>query len=303
MIQAQSSNDIPFIAITQASSTFPNNKLVLTTGGRKKRMNDKWKCSGPGDKEVNQLYQELLAHVSGPLLKQMYSLDTKVFIEAINNLNEILNSETEVFMDVQDLLLKWVYHRSFELRPEITTNYIEFITNIIKKYNGAPLFNELECELLVWSAIQLYISGYRYYDTSKINMFLKYISGQVGQNVMLLNLMKLFDDNKMIADYYTDNLLEILIYVINSDDICKEFYNKKYIQIYEDLCYKEDNNNVQLKALNLVKFIYKGNPKSFGSLLKNPKSQLVEYIQSQLLEEEQQQQGPNVVNQQQPPQQ
>ena len=35
--------------------TFPDNKYIITTGGRKKRMNDKWFSTGPTDKDLETL--------------------------------------------------------------------------------------------------------------------------------------------------------------------------------------------------------------------------------------------------------
>ena len=148
----------------------------------------------------------------------MYSMDIKKFTEGLRNQSEILEGETEVFMDVQDLILKWMYQRSFEIRPMITTNFIEFIKTIITKYKGAPQFNECECEILVWSALQIYIGTNLYVDRQITTIFIKNVSAQVGQSSMLINLMRIFDENRLIANYHCTEVLDILEQSVGQDE-------------------------------------------------------------------------------------
>ena len=82
---------------------FPNNKLILTTGGRRNRANDRWDSTGPTDSQLEELYKELQGHINSSLLKKMYSIEINTVGEALNTLQEVLDRETEVFMDVQDI--------------------------------------------------------------------------------------------------------------------------------------------------------------------------------------------------------
>jgi len=125
---ANSEQVIPGLVIAGGNSAAFSNKMILTTNSRKDRnkSSQKWKSTGPSDKNLEELYSALQVHFKPSLLKKMYSVDIETFSEALNHLKEILEGETEVFMDVQDLVLKWVFERTFSGRPDIVVNLMDF---------------------------------------------------------------------------------------------------------------------------------------------------------------------------------
>ena len=125
---ANSEQVIPGLVIASGNSAAFSNKMILTTNSRKDRNkgSQKWKSTGPSDKNLEELYSALQVHFKPSLLKKMYSVDIETVSEALNHLKETLEGETEVFMDVQDLVLKWIFERTFSGRPDIVVNLNEF---------------------------------------------------------------------------------------------------------------------------------------------------------------------------------
>lgn len=230
----------------------------------------------------------------------MYSVDIDPFSEALNSLKEILEGETEVFMDVQDLVLKWLFERTFSGRPDIIVNLMDFQNTIIVKYASAPLFSDNECEIIVWSVLHVYINIKRYYPVHLITNSVLKAAGQVGQPNMLKSLMKVFDENKVITNYHCEDILDIIYIIIQKYGLCQEYFMKKYIRIWENICYNENNRAAQTSCLRLVKLLFQQNSQLFTTSLQNEekKEQLVEYIQQLIMNDENEQIDTNQNNDQ-----
>ena len=147
----------------------------------------------------------------------------------------------------------------------------------------------------------MYINIKKYYPVEFLTNSVLNAAGQVGQPNMLKSLMKVFDENNIITNYHCEDILDIIYIVIQRYGICEEFFIKKYIQIWEEICYNENNRSAQTKGLRLVKFIYQQNSKVFANSLSNgkKKDQLIEYIQ-QLIMSGDAEQTPTQTNEQQP---
>lgn len=113
-------------------------------------------------------------------------------------------------MDVQDLVLQWVFLRSFEARPQLTTYFIQFLSELLKRYAGANLMMEAEKNLLICSALQLYITCYRYVDASYFSLLFQLTIQQTGCTQFLSVVDWQLRENKIVEEFHMDQVIDIL---------------------------------------------------------------------------------------------
>src|SRR3990167_1038946 len=120
-----------------------------------------------------------------------------------------MQNETEIFMDVQDLVLQWIFLRSFEMRPHLTTFYIQFLTELMTKYAGANLLTEQERSLVITSFIQLYIACSRYLDTSYFHNLVALICSNGGWSPFFYVLEWNLKENQIIERFHMNDIVEL----------------------------------------------------------------------------------------------
>jgi hypothetical protein len=91
-IAYDSDNSIPNIQNGRAPH-FPDGKLIITTQSRRARSTERWRCTGPTDKDLDTLYSHLRNHIAGPLLKKLYSVEATTFMEGLTILENILDNQ------------------------------------------------------------------------------------------------------------------------------------------------------------------------------------------------------------------
>lgn len=91
-IAYDSENSIPNIQNGRAPN-FPEGKLIITTQSRRARSTERWRCTGPTDKDLDTLYSHLRNHIAGPLLKKLYSVEATTFMEGLTILENILDNQ------------------------------------------------------------------------------------------------------------------------------------------------------------------------------------------------------------------
>lgn len=171
-------------------------------------------------------------------------------------------------MDVQDLVLQWVFLRSFEARPQLTTYFIQFLTELLKKYAGANLMMDSEKNILICSCIQLYITCYRYVDASYFSLLFQLTIKQTGCSMFLNMIEWQLKENKIIEEFHMDQILEILQIIsgfIPGPDI-NRFGNLWRILI--DFCYSNltAKQPTTAKCLRFLGIIYLTMPDSIERL-------------------------------------
>lgn len=72
-------------------------------------------------------------------------------------------------MNVQDLVLQWIFVRSFESRPSLLTYFIDLLIKILKNYSGANFFHQVERDYLICCCVWLFIHFRMYVDDELFN--------------------------------------------------------------------------------------------------------------------------------------
>jgi hypothetical protein len=163
-------------------------------------------------------------------------------------------------MDVQDLILKWIFERSYCARPQLALELAKLLRKVIGRYQGGNIFLDCETEVLVWSSLQMYIYLQKY-DQEFMETFIMEVGAQVGQSVMLTNLMRVYVDDRVITNFHSEDILDILTKMIGfQGSLSPDFYNPNFIHIFEQICYDDKDRSLQLKAIGLVKWIFEANP-------------------------------------------
>ena len=130
--------------------------------------------------------------------------------QAINELIDILQTQPEIFIDVQDLVLEWVFLRSFEARPMLTTLFIEFISKLLEKYAGANLLGETEKNLVVCASTQIYLMCHRYVDAIYFTNLFRLGVTQLGLGPYIAALEWYLREGSLTADFNCEQMLHIL---------------------------------------------------------------------------------------------
>jgi len=61
--------------------------------------------------------------------------------------------------------------------------------------------------------------------------------------------MRVFEENNIATNYHCEELLDMLYNIILQEgSLCPEFYTKKYVQIWEEICYNESKKTLQQKG-------------------------------------------------------
>ena len=173
---------------------------------------------------------------------------------------EILENELEIFMDVQDLVLQWVFLRSFESRPRLTTFFIEFLSKLLQRYAGANLFGDIEKSLIVLISIQLYITCNRYVKADWFPTLYQLGIQQIGYISYISAIEYNMKDNEILSNYHMDELLDILsiVYSVAPYDIQEIQYNMYTVC---NVCVSNMNNNTTaVKCIRILNMIYKAYP-------------------------------------------
>lgn len=192
-------------------------------------------------------------------------------------MNDIVQNEIEIFMDVQDLVLQWVLLRSFEARPQLTTYFIEFLTGLLKKYASANLMVEVEKNLLICCCFQLYITCWRYVDSSYFTMLFQLAIKQAGCSLFLNLIEWQLKENKIIEEFHMDQILDILQIIINFIPGSEIHRISNLWGILINFCYH--NFTMQqpttAKCLRFLGTIYLIQPRSIEQLFTNQDDQVL----------------------------
>lgn len=120
-----------------------------------------------------------------------------------------MQSEPEFFMDVQDLILQWIFLRSFEMRPQLTTFYIQFLVELMTKYSGANLLSDQERTLVVTSCFQLFISCGKYVDASYFLNLVGLIAANGGWTTFFTVLQWNLTENQIIERFHLGDIIDL----------------------------------------------------------------------------------------------
>ena len=122
-----------------------------------------------------------------------------------------MQSEPEFFMDVQDLILQWIFLRSFEMRPQLTTFYIQFLVELMTKYAGANLLSEQERTLVITACFQLFITCGKYVDGSYFLNLVSLIAANGGWSTFFSVLQWNLTENQIIERFHLGDIIDLAI--------------------------------------------------------------------------------------------
>ena len=166
-------------------------------------------------------------------------------------------------MDVQDLVLQWIFYRSFEFRPHITTYFIQFLAEILKKYAGAPLFLEAEKNLIISSSFQLYLTCSKYVDANYFFQLFQLVLSQTGCLAFLAVLEWHCRENKIIEEFHMEHIFEMALIVTKFIQPQEVPRVSQFVQILQNFCYSNMNQTgPTLKAIQILATFYKKNPEA-----------------------------------------
>jgi hypothetical protein len=178
-------------------------------------------------------------------------------------------------LDVQDLVLQWVFARSFEARPHLTTFFIQFLTELLKKYAGANFLADAEKNLILCSAIQLYVTCNRYVDPSYFTMLFQLVINQTG-GIMFLSMVDWnIKENKIIEDFHMDHMLDIIQVIAGSIHATEVPKTQSICQTMIGLCYARKNKQTTMKCIQILTNFYTKNKDFMQRLFKGPNDEVL----------------------------
>jgi hypothetical protein len=195
-------------------------------------------------------------------------------------LNEVLLNQTEIFMDVQDLVLQWVFLRSFETRPQLTTYFINFLSGIMEKYSGANLFLEEEKFLLVTSSIYLYINCNRYVNLSYFSILFRGLVTQVGSLYILKLIEVLLKENEILDEFHSDHILAIIQEITKFISPMEVSQAGSTVALLIQMVYAQKNNTTTMLSLQILSSFHLRAPHFVENFFQNSEDQALIAIQT-----------------------
>ena len=162
-------------------------------------------------------------------------------------------------MDVQDLVLQWVFLRSFEARPQLTTFFIQFLTELLRKYAGANLLLEVEKNLLMCSIIQLYVTCNKYVGLQFFSDLFDLAVKQTGSVVFLGAIEARLRESRVLDDYHMDNIMDMVQYFIIRLQPAEISKINGLLQVLIAHCHTHTNTQPTMKIIQMLTFLYTRN--------------------------------------------
>lgn len=197
---------------------------------------------------------------------------------------EILESDVQTFIDVQDLVFKWVYLRSFELRPELINFMIEFLLHILKKYAGSDILEQIEKEILAFSVVQLHISFSIYVSAKYFEELIVLLLLQLGDHNLVAVLMSYMIGSNYVKKFH-QGTIAFFLETIMAKSGGQSLLKPEYLQILEQMSYS-NQKNVQLQCLMLAKELYKLDPQLVAENVQSKDTELLSAIQHLIKKEQ-----------------